>query len=82
MGMCLEIPDVAVPDLAVVDTLVSRLKTAPSEHLPEDAASRVAQWHRPSVKELQVVLSIAGVSATARRVLQEILLITQQCEAT
>lgn len=76
----LEIIDVEKPDLEALDSLVARLKAAPREHVPEDAALRISKWKRPTTKEVQGVLSISGMSSIAKRVTKEILVITSQCE--
>lgn len=58
--------------------LVNRLVTAPPEHLSPDAVALIKTWSSPPTpKQVEIVLSVTGASATALRLLREVLAIVR-----
>lgn len=60
--------------------LITRLVSAPPEHLSPEAVARIKKWVEPTSDDVRAVMSIAGASMPAKRILRELQAIAEQNE--
>jgi hypothetical protein len=74
------LPVIEEVDAGAQRVLITRLTSAPPEHLSSEAVAKIRSWVEPTPKDVRAVMSIEGASPQARRLLREVLSIAEQIE--